>query len=109
AWSAPMKITNDAGSVAHLFPQIFSDLDGESSLLWISTRSGLSQTYPLSLAQLNASPDTNYPMSALPAGYSHRITETKTPGIWLGVWVQGPEGEQDIYYRFFAMCRAPAL
>ena len=39
----------------------------------------------------------------LPPGYSHRIAATTTPGIYLGVWVQGPEGAQDIYYRFFAM------
>jgi hypothetical protein len=24
------------------------------------------------------------------------------PGIYLAVWVEGPEGAQDIYYRFFA-------
>jgi len=103
AWSAPMKITNDAGSVAHLFPQIFSDLGGEASLLWISTRTGAPQTYVLPLAQLGGYPGAIVPVTALPLGYSHRIAETPTPGIWLGVWVQGPEGEQDIYYRFFAM------
>jgi hypothetical protein len=37
----------------------------------------------------------------LPEGYSHRVAATSTPGVYLGVWVQGPEGAQDIYYRFF--------
>jgi len=37
----------------------------------------------------------------LPDGYSHSIVPTATPGVCLGVWVQGPEGSQDIYYRFF--------
>jgi len=37
----------------------------------------------------------------LPAGYSHRVVATPAPGVYLAVWVQGPEGEQDIYYRFF--------
>jgi hypothetical protein len=35
----------------------------------------------------------------LPPGYSQRITATAVPGEYLGVWVQGPEGTQDIYYR----------
>ena len=35
------------------------------------------------------------------AGYSHRIAQTATPGVYVGVWVEGPEGAQDIYYRFF--------
>jgi hypothetical protein len=37
----------------------------------------------------------------LPNGYSHKIAPTSTPGVYLAVWVQGPDGAQDIYYRFF--------
>jgi hypothetical protein len=29
------------------------------------------------------------------------VAETSTAGVFLGVWVQGPEDEQEIYYRFF--------
>ena len=35
------------------------------------------------------------------AGYSHRIVWTGVPGVYLAAWVSGPEGSQDISYRFF--------
>jgi len=49
---------------------------------------------------------TQYPLGRfenthLVAGYSHRIAATSTPGVSIGVWVDGPEGAQDIYYRLF--------
>jgi hypothetical protein len=103
-WSSPMKITNDAGSVVHLFPQIFSSLDGDWGLLWLSTRiAAMPLVYAMALTNLDDYPTALVQIASLPGGYSHRIVETPTPGIWLGAWVQGPEGEQDIYYRFFAM------
>jgi hypothetical protein len=102
-WSTPMKITNDAGNVVHLFAQIFSTLDGDDSLLWLSTRTGAPRPYRLPLDELSAYPGAIVEVSALSDGYSHRVVATSTPGIYLGVWVQGPDGEQDVYYRFFAM------
>jgi hypothetical protein len=39
--------------------------------------------------------------TSLPAGYSHKVAATSTPGVYLAAWVQGPEGSQDVYYRFF--------
>jgi hypothetical protein len=102
-WSAPMKISNDAGNVAHLFAQIFSTHDGDDALLWLSTRTGAARPYTLPLTDLEDYPGAIAEVSALPEGYSHRVAATSTPGIYLGVWVQGPDGEQEIYYRFFAM------
>jgi hypothetical protein len=46
-------------------------------------------------------PQTLAENTRLPQGYSHRVAETATPGVYLGVWVQGLEGAQDLYYRFF--------
>jgi len=102
-WSAPMKVTNDSGEIVHLFPALFSSLDGDWSLLWLSTRSGAPRVYQLPVASLDQYPGAITEVGALPEGYSHRVTETPTPGIYLGVWVQGPEGMQDIYFRFLGM------
>jgi hypothetical protein len=39
---------------------------------------------------------------ALP-GYSPRVVATTTPGVYLGVWVAGPTGAQNVFYRLFAL------
>ena len=56
-------------------------------------------------------PDTCYASSgSQPHGYGPqsgensspaRIVWTGTPGVYLAVWVSGPEGAQEISYRFF--------
>jgi hypothetical protein len=33
-------------------------------------------------------------------GYSPRMAATPTPEIYISLWVQGLDGEQDVYYRF---------
>lgn len=100
SWSAATAITNDASDVVHVFPAWYASLDGDWSLVWVSTRLGAPAVFELPQTALG-----NYPTGAvlvdLPPGYSHRIAPTSTPGIYLGVWVQGPEGSQDIWYRFF--------
>lgn len=100
-WSAPVKITNDAGNVVHLFPALYADQQHQWSVLWLSTRSGAPKALELSLNQLAGYPQTATVNSSLPEGYSHRIAPTTVPGLYIAAWVQGPEGAQDIYYRFF--------
>jgi len=39
--------------------------------------------------------------AALGDGYSHRIAATNVPVVYIGVWVAGPDGAQDIHYRVF--------
>ncbi len=101
AWSTPLQVTNDAGSVVHLFPQIVATGSGNTSILWLSTRSGAPRVYELSLSEVDQYPARVRDVTALPDGYSHRVAATSTSGIFLGAWVQGPEGIQDVYYRFF--------
>ena len=100
-FAAPIRVTNDAGNVVNLFPGLFAQASGALSLVWLSTRSGPPRVYELPGIPLafSGAPVEN---TALPgAGYSHRIAATPTPGVYLGVWVQGPDGSQDIYYRFY--------
>jgi hypothetical protein len=100
-WEGPVQITNDAASIVNLFPALYPDLEGNWSLVWLSTRLGPPGVFELAFADVNRYPAGVTENTWLPAGYSHRIAPTSTPGIFLGVWVQGAEGEQDIYYRFF--------
>jgi hypothetical protein len=97
SWSAPLQVTDDAGNVIHLFPFILSG----QSLLWLSNRGGAPKVYELLLANADQYPATVTEVTALPYGYSHRVAATPTAGVFLGAWVQGPEGAQEIYCRFF--------
>ncbi len=99
-WSAPLQVTHDVGNVVNLFPQIFAD-GSVSKLLWLSNRDGTPKVYELSLADADQYPARSVEV-VLPSGYSHRIAATSTDGIFLGAWVQGSVGVEDVYYRFFA-------
>ncbi|HSL68989.1 MAG TPA: hypothetical protein VK864_02040 [Longimicrobiales bacterium] len=102
AWSAPVQITQDAGAVVNLFPGLYQRFDGSWTINWLSTRAGGTRLFELPLANAANFPTGLSENTMLPgAAYSHRITQTSTPGIYIGVWVQGPDGAQDIYYRFF--------
>ena len=100
-WTTPQRITNEAGTVVNLFPELYQDLQGQWSILWLSTREGSPGVFELPLANSDRYPQGIVRNTLVPAGYSHRIVATSRPGVYLGVWVQGPEGAQDIYYRFF--------
>jgi hypothetical protein len=97
-WSSPLKITTDSGNVVNLFPGFYTDDDGTGSLIWLSTRSGAPKVFELPVTDLTTIPQE---LSFLPDGYSHRVSRTTTPDVYIGVWVQGPDGEQNVYYRFF--------
>jgi hypothetical protein len=100
-WSAPAKITNDAGNIVHLFPATYATLDQQWSIFWLSTRSGSPSVYELPAPGTGAYPQSVVSNTSLPPGYSHRIAATPVAGTYIGVWVQGPDGSQDIYYRVF--------
>lgn len=100
-WSAAAPITQDASNVVNLFPGFYRSLNEESFIIWLSTRLGSPAVFEIPLASANRPPSGFAQLSSLPAGYSHRIALTSTPGVYLAAWVQGPDGAQDIYYRFF--------
>jgi hypothetical protein len=102
AWSAPRAVTDDdeAGAV-DVFPALFADHAGAWSLVWVTTAiepTGSVVGLPV---------DGAYPAdrAAIPemTGYSPRIAATPTPGVFLGVWVEGEIGAQDIRARFFEL------
>jgi len=100
-WSAPAKVTNDAGNVVHLYAAMYQAFDQQWRMLWLTNRHGATQAIALPVSGASQFP-TGLVEDVLPGnGYSHRVAQTTTPGLYLGVWVQGPEGSQDIYYRLF--------
>jgi len=99
-WSGPVRLTDEPGDVVNLFPTLFAGHDGAWSYLWLSTRSGAPQVFEVPVAATGDYPQGLDARGEL-EGYSPRIVATATEGVYLGLWVQGPEGAQDIYYRFF--------
>ncbi len=101
AWSTPLQVTNDAGNVVHLFPSIVTPESGQQSILWLSNRDGVARPYELLVANVNQYPATVDEVNRLGDGYSHRMAETPVAGLFLGAWVDGPVGAEEVYYRFF--------
>ena len=101
AWSAPVKVTNEAGRVVNLFPGIYQTESQGPRLIWLSTRTGGVDLFEQSTAQVGQYPNGVTRVSEVGGGYSHRVVWTGVPGVYLGVWVGGPDGAQEIWYRFF--------
>lgn len=101
-WSNPTKLSTDAGNVVHLFPGMYRTLDNAWFLIWLSTRNGPAQPFETPLANLGQYPTGVIANSSVSAsGYSHRIAPTPVPGTFIGVWVQGAVGSEEVYYRVF--------
>lgn len=98
-WSAPRPVTaDDEGGVLDVFPALFADHAGDWSLLWVTT--ALAATSNVVALPVDAA----YPADrvVLPmTGYSPRVAATPTDGVFLGAWVEGPTGQQDIRVRLF--------
>ena len=100
-WSTPAKFTTDQGNVVNLYPALYVTQDNTWRVLWLSTRSGTPLPFETPLANLAQYPSGVVASASLPSGYSHHIAATPVTGTYIGVWVQGPDGAQDIYYRIF--------
>jgi len=99
-WSAPTTVTDDDDvEVLDLFPSIYSSLSDESFLTWVSTAGAKPQSVSLSVTKLDNYPSGTVDLPVEPQ--QPRIASTNTPDVYIGVWVQGEVGEEDIYYRFF--------
>ncbi len=102
SWAGPFPITNDSGNVVHLFPALYEKNANNWSLVWLSTRTTATPAvYELPFSQIDSYPSGITALTVLGDGYSHKIAETPTPGIYIGAWVQGADTALDIYYRIF--------
>ncbi|HEX6790353.1 MAG TPA: hypothetical protein VF247_03505 [Candidatus Krumholzibacteria bacterium] len=99
-WSGESLVTPGSPTV-HVFPQLYRRYGGEWRIVWTTTRSGAPQVVELALAQIGSYPAALIENTAVGDGYSHRVTRTPVNGLYFGAWVQGPDGAQDIYYRFY--------
>ena len=102
SWSGEYLLTYDLNPTQHVFPAFYRRSNDEWRLIWTTTRSGSPQVVELPLLQFLGYPNAlivNNHVNA--AGYSHRVTRTPVDDLYFGAWVQGPDGAQDIYYRFY--------
>jgi hypothetical protein len=97
-----VKVTTETGNVVNLFPSMYEALDNSWRMVWLSTRDGPPHAFETPVASLAQYPVGVTVQGVLPDGYSYRIAPTPVAGTYIGVWVQGPDGAQDIYYRVFA-------
>lgn len=100
-WAGEFPVTIDAGPIVHVFPELYRRDGGDWRMLWLSTRGGAAHLVELPLNEYFAYPSALIDNTKLPSGYSHRVARTPVDGLYFGAWVQGPEGSQDIYYRFY--------
>jgi len=100
-WSGEYLLTFDGAPVQHVFPAFYQRSNGEWRLIWTTTRSGSPQVVELPLLQLFSYPSALIVNNSVSPGYSHRVVRTPLDGLYFGAWVQGPDGAQDIYYRFY--------
>jgi hypothetical protein len=100
-WATPTKFSTESGNIVHLFPGMYRTLDDDWFLIWLSTRNGPAEPFETPLSSLGQYPSGVVAASSLPAGYSHRIAPTPVAGTYIGLWVQGPLGAEDVYYRVF--------
>jgi hypothetical protein len=101
AWSTPLRVTKDTSAIVHVFPALYASADQSWLIMWLSTRLGAPRVFEIPLATADLYPQATAENTLLGSGYSHRVVATPTPRVYLGVWVQGPDGAQDIYYRYF--------
>jgi hypothetical protein len=102
AWSPEFPVTVDAGQVVQIFPALYRRSNGEWRILWMTTRTGPAQVVELPLSDLDGYPGALIENTSVSPGYSHRATRTPVAGLHFAAWVQGPEGAQDVHYRFYA-------
>ena len=100
-WTSPLQVTRESGLVVNLFPALYAESGDDWHLNWLSTLGGDPELYEVAVAAAGQYPAGLTRIAAVGAGYSHRIVYTGSRDVYLGVFVSGPDGAQDIAYRFF--------
>jgi hypothetical protein len=100
-WSGEYLVTFDVPQTVHVFPGLYRRHGGEWRIVWTTLRTGSLQVVELAVDDSHLYPSALIVNSKVSPGYSHRITRTPVDGLYFGAWVQGPDGAQDIHYRFY--------
>jgi hypothetical protein len=85
----------------NLFPGLYLEGGSRWRVNWLSTRAGSPLLYDARVTGAGGTSGGTSRVDGAGAGYSHRIVWTGEGRVHLGVWVVGPEGSQDLEYRFF--------
>jgi hypothetical protein len=100
-WSSEYVVAADPSGSVNIFPAFYRRSNTDWRLIWTTTRSGAPQVVELPLTQILSYPAPLIVNNHVGAGYSHRVIRTPVDNLYFGAWVQGPDGSQDIYYRFY--------
>lgn len=100
-WSSAVQLTRSRRDAVNLFPALYQRPDSRWFVTWLSNRSGPLRVLELPLANATRFPKGLTKNKRMRIGYSHHVAATPRPGIYLGAWVEGLEGEQEIFARFF--------
>jgi hypothetical protein len=100
-WTPPVAITTDVGNIVNLFPGLYLEGGSRWRANWLSTRSGDPVLYDRRVSGGGEASGGMARVEGAGPGYSHRVVWTGSGRVHLGVWVTGPEGSQDLAYRFF--------
>lgn len=96
-WTGPVTLSNVAAGAIEVFPSLFAT-GGAWYGLWLSTE-------PLPTGRhvelVPGAPYASLRERPELTGYSARMCETATPGIFWAVWVEGTNPTQKIRHRFF--------
>jgi hypothetical protein len=94
-FTTPVNVTHDMSTV-DVFPAVTVGLGGAPFLLWVSG----GPVVALPVAQIAGYPAARIEL-AIP-GYSPRMAAVPGRGAYLAAWVQGPDGQQDVFARLLA-------
>jgi hypothetical protein len=100
-WGSPVALTSDPGPIVNLFPGLYQEGGSRWRINWLSTRTGDPVLYDARVTSTGETAGGPARVDGVGPGYSHRIVWTGSGRVHLGVWVTGPEGSQDLEYRFF--------
>ncbi len=101
SWTAPVMTSDSgAGPATDVFPTIFVDREeGSKHVAWLTT------DFVDSGSTVEIFAGGTYPDAAVARpeieGYTGKIVETATPGVFWGAWVGGDDPTQKIEHRFF--------
>lgn len=96
SWSAMTQLTLRSDTGVTVSPTLYADHAGtwHAAYLFAFASTRVVRAVPLATPTAMA---VQLPLY----GYSPRVVATPTPGVFLGAWVDGPDGSRDIFVRVF--------
>lgn len=102
-WSQPDDITQSMSDAISTFPSLYRDHAGVMQLVYLQATAGGQSVVERPLVAGPGALLVPLPL----AGYSPKVVATPTPGVFLGAYVGGPDGQREVYVQVFDRSGAP--